>query len=234
MNALQIFNYQEKQIRTVLKDGEPWFVAKDVCEILELGDTSKAVSRLSDSMKGTNSIPTPGGYQEVLIVSEAGVYKLVFTSRKPEAEKFTDWLAVEVIPQIRKTGSYLPAQIDSKFLYQIAAQLEEKEKQIQLMTPKAEFFDAVANSKTAIPMAHVAKVLGIRGLGRNNLFQLLREKKVLMKDNTPYQEFVDRGYFRTIEQKYQKPDGETCISIKTLVYQRGLDFIRRIVQDRSA
>jgi len=83
-------------------------------------------------------------------------------------------------------------------------------------------------------MAHVAKVLGIRGLGRNNLFQLLREKKVLMKDNTPYQEFVDRGYFRTIEQKYQKPDGETCISIKTLVYQRGLDFIRRIVQDKPA
>jgi len=232
MNALQIFNYQEKQVRTVLKDGEPWFVAVDVCNILGLVNPSESLRSLDDDERSTLRISEGG--PEANIISEAGLYSLILRSNKPEAKTFKRWITHEVIPQIRRTGSYLPAQIDSKFLYQIAAQLEEKEKQIQLMTPKAEFFDAVANSKTAIPMAHVAKVLGIRGLGRNNLFQLLREKKVLMKDNTPYQEFVDRGYFRTIEQKYQKPDGETCISIKSLVYQRGLDFIRRIVQDKPA
>jgi len=232
MNALQIFNYQEKQVRTVLKDGEPWFVAVDVCNILGLVNPSESLRSLDDDERSTLRISEGG--PEANIISEAGLYSLILRSNKPEAKTFKRWITHEVIPQIRRTGSYLPAQIDSKFLYQIAAQLEEKEKQIQLMTPKVEFFDAVANSKTAIPMAHVAKVLGIRGLGRNNLFQLLREKKVLMKDNTPYQEFVDRGYFRTIEQKYQKPDGETCISIKTLVYQRGLDFIRRIVQDKPA
>jgi hypothetical protein len=75
----------------------------------------------------------------------------------------------------------------------------------------------------------VAKVLGIKGIGRNKLFEILREKKVLDRGNVPYQEYVDRGYFRVIEQKYTKPNGDTCINIKTLVYQKGVDFIRRLI-----
>ena len=106
MNKLQIFNYQEKEVRTVIKDGEPWFVASDVCEILEIGNSRMAIDRLNENSKGVSSIDTLGGNQEMNVISEAGVYKLVFTSRKPEAEKFTDWLASEVIPSIRKTGGY--------------------------------------------------------------------------------------------------------------------------------
>ncbi|OOM49811.1 phage antirepressor protein KilAC domain protein [Clostridium beijerinckii] len=76
-------------------------------------------------------------------------------------------------------------------------------------------------------MGHVAKVLAIRGIGRNNLFSLLREKKVLDKNNIPYQQFVDLGYFRVLEQKYTVPSGETKINIKTMVFQKGIEFIRR-------
>jgi prophage antirepressor-like protein len=122
MNNLQIFNYQEKMVRTVIKDGEPWFVAKDVCEILEISDTWNAISRLSENTKGTDTISTLGGIQEMNVISEAGVYKLVFTSRKPEAEKFTDWLASEVIPSIRKTGSYMPKQVSQAELTAMIAQ----------------------------------------------------------------------------------------------------------------
>lgn len=99
------------------------------------------------------------------------------------------------------------------------------------MKPKADFFDAVADSKSAIELGTAANVLGIKGMGRNKLFWTLREKKILKDNNEPYREYIDRGYFRTIEQKYSKPDGTICISIKTLVYQRGLDYIRKIIQE---
>ena len=96
---------------------------------------------------------------------------------------------------------------------------------IAQLAPKAEFFDAVAGSKDAITMGEAAKVLDL-GIGRNELFEFLRRKKVLQSDNIPYQKYIDAGYFRTIEQKYTVNDS-VRINIKTLVYQRGLDFIRR-------
>lgn len=126
------FNYNSNQIRIIVKDGEPWFVAKDVCDILELGDTSKAVSRLPEAMRGTNTIPTPGGNQEMLTVTEAGLYKLVFTSRKPEAEKFTDWVATEVIPSIRKTGQYISKPVTAlEALAQTVQVLQEQDARLK-------------------------------------------------------------------------------------------------------
>lgn len=101
---------------------------------------------------------------------------------------------------------------------------------IKQMKPKADFFDAVADSKDAIEIGKVAKVLDFPGIGRNKLFEILRAKKILMKNNIPYQKFIDNGCFRTIEQKYSMPDGETRISIKTLVYQKGVDYIRKILE----
>lgn len=99
----------------------------------------------------------------------------------------------------------------------------------QEMKPKAEFFDQVASSKTAIQMAEVAKVLNYPGYGRNRLFEFLRNKKVLMTNNIPYQKYVDCGYFRVIEQKFSKPNGDTAINIKTLVYQKGINFIKKLL-----
>ncbi|WP_371380875.1 Bro-N domain-containing protein [Sporomusa aerivorans] len=107
MNHLkQIFEYQGQMVRTVIRKGEPWWVAKDICDVLGIKNHSDALSRLSDSMKGVAITDTLGGKQEVGVISEAGIYKLVFTSRKPEAERFTDWIALEVLPSIRKTGHY--------------------------------------------------------------------------------------------------------------------------------
>lgn len=103
--------------------------------------------------------------------------------------------------------------------------LENKE-----LKPKAEFFDAVANSKNAIQMSEVAKVLNYPGYGRNRLFEFLREKKVLMPNNQPYQKYVDCGYFRVVEQKYTKPNGDIAINIKTLVYQKGVNYIRKLLE----
>lgn len=115
----------------------------------------------------------------------------------------------------------------------LAANLqEENEKQAKLLTeaqPKVDFFDQVADSKDAIDIGSAARVLNA-GIGRNRLFEILRNKGVLMHNNTPYQKYIDMGWFRVIEQKYNKPDGTNCINIKTLVYQRGLQGILKILK----
>lgn len=104
--------------------------------------------------------------------------------------------------------------------------LEDNER----MKPKEEFFDAVAGSKDAIEIGKVAKVLNYKGIGRNKLFEILRDRGILMKDNIPYQKYIDNGCFRTIEQKFHTPNGEIRINIKTLVYQKGVDYIRKILE----
>ena len=102
-----IFEHEEfGEVRVVMIDGVPWFVAADVCRALELSDVSKAVGRLDDDEKGTNLIPTQGGYQEMLVVNESGLYALVLTSRKPNARKFRKWITSKVLPSIFRTGSY--------------------------------------------------------------------------------------------------------------------------------
>lgn len=111
MNQLQVFNHEQfGQVRTVILNGEIWFVAADVCRALELSDTHKAVDRLDDDEKGTNSIPTLGGPQDMLTVNEPGLYALILGSRKPEARAFKRWITHEVLPQIRRTGAYVASE----------------------------------------------------------------------------------------------------------------------------
>lgn len=234
MSNIIPFEYNSRQVRTIVKDGEPWFVAKDVCEILELGDVSKAVSRLPEIMKGTNSILTLGGNQEMLVVSEAGLYKLVFTSRKPEAEKFTDWVATEVIPSIRKHGAYMTPETIEKVLLnpdtiiQLATALKEERQRRLALEPKAEAYDAFMDGSNLQTMNDVAKCLGI---GRNKLFKFLREHKIMRANNTPYQEYIDRGYFEVKEKPIQM--GDSVINYaQTFVAAKGVDYIRKLL-DRS-
>lgn len=98
--------FEEQMVRSVMIDGEPWFTGKDVCSVLGIKDHNQALDRLDDDERGGYTVPTPQGRQEMIIVSEAGVFRLIFTSRKPEAERFKRWLAHEVLPSLRRTGSY--------------------------------------------------------------------------------------------------------------------------------
>ena len=130
MNQLQqVFDYGEAQVRTVVKDGQPWFVAKDVCEVLEIEKHRDAVSRLNEKQRGSAVVDTLGGPQEMATINEAGLYKLVFSSRKPEAEKFTDWISENVLPSIRKTGAYIPEQLSPQL--QLLINMELKQKQLE-------------------------------------------------------------------------------------------------------
>ena len=129
MTDIQLFqNDQFGQVRVIERDGEPWFVAKDVCECLSLSDTAKSCERLDDDEKGTNSIRTPGGYQDMIIISEPGLYSLVLRSNKPEAKLFKRWITHDVIPSIRKTGAYqLAPKSYAEALRALANEVEQKE-----------------------------------------------------------------------------------------------------------
>ena len=106
MSDIQLFQFKQTEVRIVMIDNEPWFVAKDLCDVLELKDVSMSLKRLDSDEKGTNNICTPGGKQDMAVVSESGMYTLVLLSRKPEAKPFRKWITSEVLPAIRKTGKY--------------------------------------------------------------------------------------------------------------------------------
>lgn len=235
MNGLQIFkNEQFGEIRTLEYGGKPYFVANDIAKALGYSRPRQAII---DHCKGSikMALPSEGGIQDTNIIPEGDIYRLIVRSHLPSAEKFEIWVFDEVLPSIRQNGGYIanqenltPEQIVANALVVAQNIIQQKDKQLAEMQPKADFFDAVADSKTAVAIGDVAKVLGIRGLGRNKLFEILRNKKILMNNNQPYQKYVDCGYFRVIEQHYTK-NGEACINFKTLVYQNGVDYIRKAV-----
>ncbi|MBQ1295909.1 MAG: phage antirepressor KilAC domain-containing protein [Clostridiales bacterium] len=235
MNDLQIFDNGEfGQIRAIEIDGKPYFAASDIAEALGYSNPRKAIS---DHCKGVTKrdTPTNSGIQSINYIPEGDIYRLIVRSKLPSAERFESWVFDEVIPSIRQTGSYHVPQTYAEALRAYADAVEQKERlalENKALQPKAEFFDAVTDSKDAISMADVAKVLDL-GMGRNKLFKFLRRKKVLMDGNIPYQEYIDRGYFRVIEQKYDKGYGEIDINLKTLVFQKGINYIRKLLREEG-
>ena len=172
---------------------------------------------------------------ETNFVTESGLYAVVLRSDKPNAKKFRKWVTSEVLPSIRKHGMYAVDDLIANpelAIKAFTALKEEREKNKALqadnerMKPKEEFFDAVTDSKDAIDMGQVAKVLNYPKIGRNKLFEILRENGILQQNNQPYQTYIDRGYFRVVEQKFEPTPGEIRINIKTLVFQKGIDYIR--------
>lgn len=239
MNNLQIFKNEEfGSIRTVVIDNEPWLVGKDVAVILGYSNPQKAIrDHVDDEDRTMNDLFTVNGTSPIL-VNESGLYSLILSSKLATAKRFKRWVTSEVLPSIRQNGGYIanqenmtPEQIVANALIVAQNIIQQKDKQIAEMKPKVEFFDAVADSKTAISMNEVAKVLAIKGFGRNNLFEFLRNEKILDRYNVPYQRYVDAGWFRVIEQKYMK-NGEQQVTTKTLVYQKGVDGIRKKIMNQ--
>lgn len=251
MANIEIFrNDRFGEVRTIIDEkNEPWFCLSDVCKILGLGNPSqvkttlKALGVISNEVgvqTGVKSDGTPA-YQQVQMnfINEPNLYKCIFQSRKQEAEMFQDWIFEEVIPSIRKTGSYsLQQRVPQTFAeaLRLAADLQEQnERQQALLTeqaPKVEFYDDVVESEDALYMSAVAKTLNM-GIGRNSIFRILRENGILRNNNEPYQEYVDKGWFRCIESKYSKPNGKVCVNITTVVLQKGLDGIRKLLKNKK-
>ena len=243
MPEIQLFKNPELgEIRAIERNGEPWFVAKDIAEILGyVWNGTQRISHIPEEWRGVTSVVTPSGNQEMSVISEQGLYFFLNRSDKPSALPFQKWIAGEVLPSIRKHGGYLTEKTiediinDPDTIIRMAQALKAEREKIKKLEsekkeslPKIEFYDAVTGSSDTIDIGQAAKVLNV-GYGRNRLFEILREKNILQNNNQPYQKYIDAGYFRVIESKYIKPDGSIHISLKTVVYQKGLDYIRKIV-----
>lgn len=213
-------------VRAVVKDGEPWFVAKDVCDALEIGNSRQAVSYLDDDEKGVTTNDTLGGTQQVSIINESGLYSLILRSRKPEAKKFKKWVTAEVLPSIRKHGAYatkakleeMLSDPDAMILTLQALKAErEKRKALEAKAaedaPYAYFGRCVEVSEGCILIGEFAKILAQNGMetGQNRLFEYLRNEGIMgrhgNRHNVPAQEYIEAGYFRLTYRVIQRSDG---------------------------
>ena len=192
-NNLMIFENPEfGAVRSILIDGDPWFVAADVCKALELEKTNRALSRLDDDEKGAHSVSTPGGRQRMSIISESGLYSLILGSRKPEAKAFKRWITHEVIPSIRKHGAYMTdSLLDAleahpeavpEYLNRLRsenARNRELTRCLRLALPKAEYYDAFVDPADCTNIRTTAKELGVP---EKQFTRYLEEKKYLFRD----------------------------------------------------
>lgn len=232
MSEIQSFSNEQFGIVRAIRDenGEPMFVAKDVCAALSIAPT--AASRLDDDEKGLRLTQTPGGEQNVLLVTEPGFYKLVMRSRKPEAKAFQRWVTHEVLPALRREGGYMVAREDetpeetmARALLLAQGTMERQKRRIagleaenEAMRPKALFADAVAASDGTCLVGEFAKMLRQNGvdIGQNRLFAMLREDGYLGKAgqnrNVPTQRSMEMGLFRIKETAITHSDGHVTIN----------------------
>lgn len=242
MEQMQVFNNEQfGEVRTVLRDGEPWFVAADVCRALELGQVTNTIRRLDEDEKALISIKgISRGNDQVSIVNEPGLYSLVLGSRKPEAKAFKRWITHDVIPAIRKTGGYIAGEesmtddelvakaliITAEKLKQREARIAELHAKIEEDKPFTDFGKAISASPASILLGDFAKLAANNGIaiGRNRLFKWLRDNKYLTPDNKPYQRYVDQGVFSVKESRVIAGNAE-IIKTTTLVTGKGQQYL---------
>ncbi|PEP36651.1 phage antirepressor Ant [Bacillus wiedmannii] len=242
MNQLQVFNNEELgQVRTVVQGKEVLFVAKDVCEVLEIKQSSVALKKLDADEKAVINIHTPGGSQDTWGINESGLYSLIMTSRKPQAKAFKKWVTSEVLPSIRKHGAYMTDQVleqaitNPEFAIGILTKLkEEKEKlaaaqqQIVQQQPLVTFAEACMQSDKALKVSEVAKLAVKHGIktGQKRLFATLREWGLIFKNkNEPTQKAIDSGYFEVVQGVKEKPNGEPFTWLTPYVTPKGQAYI---------
>lgn len=247
MNNLQIFSNNEfGNIRTATIDGQVWFIGKDIAEALGYSNASKAVSthvNANDRILQTLEADSQNGNvvkTQTALINESGLYALIFGSKLESAERFKHWVTSEVLPTLRKTGSYgMPQGKELLALAVIEAQktIEEKDKEIERMRPKEVFADAVASSKDSILIGELAKLICQNGyrVGQNRLFAWMRDNGYLMVQgasrNIPKQRYVEQGLFEIKESSIANPDGSVRLIKTTKVTAKGQQyFIQKFLQ----
>ena len=254
MSNIQVFNYNSVEVRTIQNDGEPWFVLRDVCNVLGLGTPARVAERLDpDEVSQTHITDSVGRQQETTIINESGLYNVILRSDKPEAKPFRKWVTSEVLPTIRRHGLYATPDTVEKMLAdpdttiklletikQERAARMALEAKAEADKPKVLFADAVSASHTSILVGDLAKLLRQNGveIGQNRLFSFLREKGYLCSQgeryNLPTQRSMDRGWFQVKETTINQPNGSVRITRTVKVTGKGQQyFINLFLADAS-
>ena len=247
MKDLQIFNYQDTPVRTVLVDDEPWFVLADLCRILDLEQVSRVKARLEDGVTSSTPIKDSlGRTQNATIVSEPGMYDVVFMSRKPEAVAFRRWITTEVLPSIRKTGSYgqvAPSgpELVARALIEAQSMLEAKDEHIAVLEPKARAWDHIVSSQASWSFNDAAKFLFEHKqivVGEKRLFNRCVAWGYLYRDRKRrphvYQRYLEQGLFAVKARTYRDHEtGEVFESSapQVRITGKGIDTIYRRLTD---
>lgn len=243
MNELTVFeNNHLGKLRTAEENGEVYFCLRDICEILSIENVGNVRNRLSEKGIRTMDTLTKGGMQKLIYVDESNLYKTIFMSRKQEAEAFTDWVTSEVLPSIRKNGGYINGQETMTADEFIAAALimaqkkiEERDKQIAEMKPKALFADCVTASETSILVRDFAKMVQQKtniSIGGGRMWEWLRKKGYICKGSCmPTQRYMEMGLFE-IEERAISDGDSTRLSQTTKITGKGQRyFFQKLLED---
>lgn len=251
MDLLQkVFEFQGNGLRVIEKDNVPWFVAKDVCDILEIANSRHALTRLDQDEKADVVLNDGRQNRQFSIVNESGLYELIFASRKLEAKMFKKWIKQEVLPSIRKHGAYMTndtlekALTSPDFLIQLATNLkieqegrQKAEKQLMQQQPLVSFAEACMASEKALLVREVAKLYSKNGfvIGEKKLWQKLRQWKLVFANKTePYQEYINRGYFE-ISQGVKETSSGNLAWLTMRVTPKGQAYIiNRLKKEMAA
>lgn len=258
MGELKIFeNPAFGKVRVVEQGGEPWFVGKDVAEILGYSNTPKAIrDHVDDEDKLAERIVLSGQNREVAIINESGLYSLILSSKMPKAKEFKRWVTAEVLPAIRKTGGYIAgsekmsdAELMAKAVLIAQATIKERDARIaelesdtQRMKPKEIFADAVSASDQTILIGDLAKLIKQNGhdMGQKRMFEWLRNNGYLIKRqgadyNSPTQRAMELGLFRIKETAVTHSDGHVTVSKTVKVTGKGQAyFVNKLLGAKGA
>lgn len=244
MSELQLFNFENHEVRSLLLNNEPWFVGKDVAEVLGYERADNAIrNHIDKEDKLMHQISASGQNRNMTIINESGLYSLVLSSKLPSAKKFKRWVTSEVLPALRKTGQYQVKELSgselmAKALIEAQSVLAAKDKVIEEMKPKVVFADAVATSHTSILVGELAKILKQNGIdmGQKRLFAWLREKGYLIKRqgtdyNMPTQKAMELGLFEIKEGSYVNGSGVNITTKTPKITGKGQQyFINKFLQ----
>lgn len=249
MNELSVFeNEQFGQVRTIQLDGEPWFVAADVCRALDIANVSNALARLDVDEKGIRSMDTLRGEQEMSIVNEPGLYTLVLGSRKKEAKAFKRWITHEVIPSIRKHGAYLTPAVaeqvlsDPDLIIRMAQQIKDEreqrkrlESQIDEDKPFTDMGRFVYGCDRNVRIGDYAKLLPNAGIhiGPRKLHEWMKKNGYIAQDNSPVQRYVDAGIFRARVVKGERAEQDPIYFSPTITPKGQQFFIEKLKADEA-
>ena len=242
MNTPQIFNFEQNEVRTVLVNEEPYFVGKDVAKVLGYSNTSKAVSAhvddedkrfimIAHSQNGNTS------EAKTAIINESGLYSLILKSKLPNARKFKRWVTSEVLPAIRKTGSYTNVPKSFAQALRLAADLEEKnqllEQQIAEYEPKISYLDMILSSTDTVATSQIAADYGMSAIALNKLLNKLGVQHKVSGQWLLYRKHMNQGYTKSHTSEISKADGGVKIVMNTKWTQKGRIFIYGLLKQEG-
>ncbi|BAO07858.1 putative anti-repressor protein [Enterococcus mundtii QU 25] len=240
MNQPQIFNFEQNEVRTILVNDEPYFVGKDVAEVLGYSNTQKAIlNHVDEEDKGVTKWDTLGGKQNMTIINESGLYSLILKSKLPSARKFKRWVTSEVLPAIRKHGIYATDELlnNPDLLIGVATKLKEEralrlvaEQRVNELQPKAEYYDNILKNKSLMTISIIAKNYGMNATKMNNLLHDLGVQYRQGNAWLLYRKHQDKGYTHTEMIPVQ---GSENLKPSTKWTQQGHIFIYQLLKDNG-